>query len=155
MAAEAAELEGINRDPAEIGAAIAGTAAKFDKNNISSRMMLLSEEFWTQVAAAIQGVDYPVPPEPPEPTTSLDELDPVSASLDAPDTLLTCTGTGFTEGSKIIFNGAEVPTAFVSNTELTTTIAPQGQAGPAVVPVFIQTGAEASNQQSFEFTAPA
>jgi len=150
--AEAAKT-GIERDPEEIGRAIAGTAAQFDQNNISSRMMLLSWQFWTQVTAAIQGVDYPIPPEPEPPATTLTSLNPATASVDDADLQLSCIGTGFTDGSKIIFNGSEVPTAFVSDTELTTTVSPMAQAGPGSVPVFVQTGTENTEQLQFEFTA--
>jgi hypothetical protein len=61
--------------------------------------------------------DEPEPePEPIGPVLS--ELDPSTATKGAAVTLRVL-GAGFTEGDKIVFNGSEITTTFVSDTELT------------------------------------
>jgi hypothetical protein len=64
-------------------------------------------------------------------------LDPPSAVLGSPSFTLRVSGTGFTPGSVIMFNGSEEPTTFVSNLEVTTEV-DMSTAGVAVaVPVAV------------------
>jgi len=64
-------------------------------------------------------------------------LTPNSAEVGDPDFLLHVHGTNFTSLSKIVFNGSEEPTTFVSATELTTTVNMAKVSGPSVVPVAV------------------
>ena len=65
--------------------------------------------------------------------------------------LITCTGTGFTQGCDIWFNGRQVDTTFVSATSLTATV--KKNPTPAVVPVDVKLGGTAVNStRNFTWT---
>ena len=86
-------------------------------------------------------------------------LDPLVLSDIDPDTMvvgsgtfpLTVTGSGFTEGTVVVFNDMEVPTVVVSPTELTADCPVEG--APGVVDVEVDRGEDVSDVLSFEFTA--
>jgi hypothetical protein len=87
---------------------------------------------------------------------ALTSLNPSSVVLGAPSFDISVRGTGFTSTSKIIFNGFEEPTTFVSPTELTTGVNMDVWLAPAVVPIIVQNESGAlSNSMSFEFLAVA
>lgn len=82
-------------------------------------------------------------------------LDPATAEVGAADATLTVHGTGFSEYSKIVFNGGVEPTTFVSDTELTTVVKPSTASGAATVPVAVRNGVQTSTPADFEFTEQA
>jgi hypothetical protein len=92
---------------------------------------------------------------PPElPALVLTSVDPVSAVISAdPDVPLTVTGSGFDATCVVVFDDADLATAFVSETELTAS-APMA-AAPAVVDVEVHRGDDLSDVRTFEFTAVA
>jgi hypothetical protein len=77
---------------------------------------------------------------------------PNSAVVGGAPLTLTATGTGFTEDSKIIFNGGEEPTVFVSTTELTTEVQPATATGGISVPVLVRTVTWETASFDFTFT---
>ena len=89
------------------------------------------------------------------------ELPPLVLSDISPDTLvvgsgsfpLTVTGSGFGPNCVVVFDDADVPTTFVSPTELTADC-PVGAAA-AIVDVEVHRGEEMSDVLTFEFTAVA
>jgi len=89
------------------------------------------------------------------------ELPPLVLTDIDPDTLvvgsgtfpLTVTGSGFTPESVVVFDDADVPTIFVSQTELTADC--PVAAAAAVVDVEVHRGDDMSDVLSFEFTAVA
>ena len=76
---------------------------------------------------------------------------PTSAQIGAADLLLTVNGSGFTDDSKIMFNGGEEPTTLVSSRKLTTIVKPSTASTPGMYPVEV-TGCQGS--ATFEFTEP-
>jgi hypothetical protein len=79
-------------------------------------------------------------------------LTPGSATVGDPDFTLHVMGTGFSVLSKIIFNGSEEPTTFVSDTELTTGVDMSTVSGPSIVPVAVLSGEGVlSNAENFVF----
>ena len=78
---------------------------------------------------------------------------PSTAVVGSPPLTLTATGSDFTEDSKIIFNGGEEPTVFVSDTELTTEVRPETASGDITVPVMVRTGSWESAEFDFTFSA--
>jgi hypothetical protein len=64
-------------------------------------------------------------------------------------------GTGFTESSVIYFANQPEPIVFVSAEEITTVITLSLPWGAVTVPVWVQNGAEQSNELSFTFTEAA
>jgi hypothetical protein len=80
-------------------------------------------------------------------------LTPNSAEVGDPNPTLHVHGTNFTAGSKIIFNGGEEVTTFVSATELTTVVNMSTVSGAAVVPVAVMSeDGVLSNPMNFAFT---
>ncbi|MGB9069908.1 MAG: FG-GAP-like repeat-containing protein [Candidatus Acidiferrales bacterium] len=59
---------------------------------------------------------------PLNPVPVLATISPTSAPLYSPSIALTVTGTGFVIASQVRFSGAEVPTSYVSSTQLTATV---------------------------------
>jgi hypothetical protein len=84
---------------------------------------------------------------------SITSLSPSSAAIGSPVFDLHVIGTGFTPASKIVFNGIEEPTTYVSATELTTGINMPLWQAPVIVPVTVTEGDLISDQMLFEFTA--
>lgn len=80
-------------------------------------------------------------------------LTPGSAVIGDPSFDIHVHGVNFTPESKIIFNGFEEPTTFVSATELTTGVNMDVWLAAATVPVSVQNGdGVISNAQNFTFT---
>jgi IPT/TIG domain len=65
---------------------------------------------------------------------------------------MTVTGTGFAPYSKIVFNGGDEVTTFVSETELSTIIKPSLAGAAIAVPVTVRNGTKVSNMVQFTFT---
>jgi hypothetical protein len=84
----------------------------------------------------------------------LTSVDPDSISVSGPPLPVTCIGTGFVDGSTVWVNYQEMPTTFVSTTELTATVEPTlGTPGDQLF-IHVQTGRMImSNQMLFGFTA--
>jgi hypothetical protein len=79
-------------------------------------------------------------------------LTPASAEIGDPNPTLHVHGTNFTSTSKIIFNGGEEVTTYVSATELTTIVNMATVSGPAVVPVMVSNDGVLSSPMNFTFT---
>ena len=77
---------------------------------------------------------------------------PDTAVVGDPDLTLTVNGTNFTENTKVIFNGGEEATQFVSDTEVSTVVKPSLASGPAVVPVGVANSGYPSGTLDFTFT---
>jgi hypothetical protein len=99
----------------------------------------------------LQGMEEP--PEFEELTVT--ELEPESAVIGEPSFTLHVHGTGFGPDSKIVFNGYEEPTTFVSRNELTTGVDMNVWTAPSEpLPVFVRTGlGDASEPMDFQFNA--
>jgi hypothetical protein len=83
-------------------------------------------------------------------------LSPNTVVIGAPSFDIHVVGEFFTPGSKIVFNGYEEPTVFVSQTELTTGVNMPLWLAPAIIPVNVlsEDGIQ-SNAMSFAFTDTA
>jgi len=99
-------------------------------------------------------VDRRVTPGQPQEPPVLDSLTPTGAVVGDPDLTLTVTGSNFTEGSIIVFNGGDEVTTYVSPTSLTTGVKPSLVGAPITVPVEVRDSGGVSNSLSFAFTAP-
>ena len=87
------------------------------------------------------------------PIPEITSLEPNTAVLGSPNFTLRITGKNFDEGSKIIWNGSEEVTHFVSDTELTTDVnmSTAGTAGP--IGVMIQSSKGITSElATFTFT---
>jgi hypothetical protein len=86
---------------------------------------------------------------------SVTELEPEFAEIGDESFTLIVRGTGFGPDSKIVFNGYEEPTTFVSPQELTTGVNMDVWAGPSEpLPVKVRTGfGDDSNEVMFQFYA--
>ena len=74
------------------------------------------------------------------PVPLLISLSPDETVSHLPSFTLAVSGTDFTSGSKIVFNGIEKSTTFINSTELTCEINPDDIAvGPATIPVLVRT----------------
>ena len=82
-------------------------------------------------------------------------LTPTSVVLGAPSFNISVKGTGFTPTSKIIFNGFEEPTTFVSATEVSTGVDMSVWGAPAVVPIMVDNDGVTSNSMNFTFNPSA
>ena len=93
------------------------------------------------------GGGEPVPPEP----LVLSDVDPDAMVVGSGTFSLTVTGSGFTPESVIVFDDADVPTTFVSPTELTADCPVSATA--EIVDVEVHRGEDMSDVLAFEFTA--
>ena len=87
------------------------------------------------------------------PPLVLTDIDPDSVVIGMTDFTLTVTGSGFTPESVIVFDDEEMPTTFLSPTQLTTN--PPSPAEPDTVDVEVSRGDDMSDVLLFEFTAEA
>jgi len=92
---------------------------------------------------------------PPEYVLEVTSLEPAQAVIGDESFNLTVRGTGFGPDSKIVFNGYEEPTIFVSPEELTTGVNMDVWKGPSEpLPVKVRTGfGDDSNEVMFQFLA--
>jgi IPT/TIG domain len=98
----------------------------------------------------VSGESVPVMAEVEEPT--VDSLSPDTAACGDDDLQMVVTGTGFTEISKIVFNGYDEPTALLSPTQVRTNVKPSLFAVPVALPVQVRNGSKYSNMVDFTFT---
>lgn len=91
----------------------------------------------------------------PSADPTLTFIDPSSAAIGSADLTLRVVGTGFTDQSKIVFNGGEEPTTFVNASELTTGVKPSTAGTPGAYDVLVRTGSHETTPQSFTFTEAA
>lgn len=89
-------------------------------------------------------------PNTPGVPPTLTAIAPAGATVGAPDLTVTATGTLFTPDAKVMLDGRELSTTFVSPTSLTATVAVPATAGAYPVTV-IQSGGE-SGAQTFTVT---
>ena len=87
------------------------------------------------------------------PPLVLSDIDPDTAVVGSGSVALTVTGTGFTPNCVVVFDDAEVPTVFVSQTSLTADCPASDVA--ELVDVEVTRGDDMSDVLSFEFTAVA
>ena len=73
----------------------------------------------------------------PATNPALASISPTSTVSGAGTQALTCTGTGFVPGCRIVVNGVQQNTTFVSVTSLTATVTKKGQAGTWPVQVYL------------------
>ena len=78
-------------------------------------------------------------------------LVPSTVVLGEPSFDIHVIGTGFTPYSKIVFNGFDEPTTYISDTELATGVNMPLWQAPVVVPVSVRTGEQYSEPVDFEF----
>jgi hypothetical protein len=98
--------------------------------------------------------DALVDPEVPEPVTpTVTAINPATAVVGGANFTLVVTGTGFDANSDISVGGANVPTTFVSATELSTPIDMTQWLAAISVPVAVYNGAVSSNVVNLEITA--
>lgn len=88
-----------------------------------------AEKAYVAILLVLEGGSVTVP--------EITSLTPNSAEVGDPSFLLHVHGKGFTSLSKIVFNGGEEPTTFVSATELTTTVNMSTVGAPVTVPVAV------------------
>jgi hypothetical protein len=87
------------------------------------------------------------------PPLVLSDIDPDTAVVGSGSVALTVTGTGFTPNCVVVFDDAEVPTVFVSQTSLTADCPVSAVA--EIVDVEVTRGEDMSDVLTFEFTAVA
>jgi hypothetical protein len=80
------------------------------------------------------------PPTEPGAAPVLSSLEPASASITDADFEGHLRGTGFTEDTVIIWNGAEENTRFVDDTDVWTTVVPSVVTAPTVLDVYVRNG---------------
>lgn len=80
-------------------------------------------------------------------------LSPDSASIQGVDFEGHIQGTGFTEDTEIIWNGAPEPTTFVSSTDVWTLVRPSVVTAPTVLDVYVVDNGSASNIVQFTWEA--
>lgn len=98
----------------------------------------------------VQNADVDAFPTPTRPWTVVTTLIPTTAVVGSADLTLRVRGQNFTKSTKVLFNGSEEPTQYVSQDEITTVVKPSTASGAATVPV----GAVGANEtKDFTFTA--
>jgi len=91
-----------------------------------------------QILAAL-GTLLPQAP-PPEVEVTVTALEPATASISDADFEGHIRGTGFTEETVIVWNGADEPTRFVDSTNVWTTVVPSVVTAPTTVSVTVRNG---------------
>lgn len=79
----------------------------------------------------------------------LTSLTPPRVSEDSQATPLTVNGSGFAQGATVAFNGQDLTTNFVSETQLTATIPAASLTQPGTFPVTVRSGTQLSTPLSF------
>lgn len=103
-----------------------------------------------QVSGIVQFTFDPAPE--PEPLT-ITALEPASASITDADFEGHIRGTGFTEATQIIWNGAPEPTTFIDSTDVWTLVKPSVVTAPTVLDVWVVDEGVASNIVQFTWEA--
>lgn len=101
--------------------------------------------------------EWPNPVSPPTALAApvLASLNPATIVIGYPPLSVDLIGTGFTEISRIDWNGGIEPTTFVSPTRLRTLLDPRTASGPFTIPVAVLNGSLRSNEVDFTFTEEA
>jgi len=92
------------------------------------------------ILSAVQSL-LPSIPEPPVEVT-VTALEPATASIADDDFEGHIRGTGFTEETVIVWNGADEPTRFVDATDVWTTVVPSVVTAPTTLQVTVRNGDE-------------
>ena len=85
---------------------------------------------------------------------SLLSLNPSAATVGSPSFMLTMNGSGFTANSTALWNGAPLPTTFVSTTQLTATVDANLVASQGAATVTVSAGEVSSNGAPFAIAEP-
>ncbi len=120
----------------------------------TDRLVSINEPPGSRVYTGEDGPNQ-IPDDPKHelPPLVLSDIDPDAAVVGSGSVTLTVTGTGFTPNCVVVFDDAEVPTVFVSQTSLTADCPVSDVA--ELVDVEVTRGEEMSDVLSFEFTAVA
>jgi hypothetical protein len=94
-----------------------------------------------------------LPPVEEEPTPEVTSLEPNTVALGSESFTLHVKGSGFTDFSRIVFNGGDEMTQFVSDSELTTEVNMATAGTATAVPVAVRNEELLSNEMPFTFTA--
>jgi len=118
------------------------------------RLLSINEPPGSKVFTGEDGPNQ-IPDDPKHelPPLVLSDIDPDTAVVGSGSVALTVTGTGFTPNCVVVFDDAEVPTVFVSQTSLTADCPASDVA--ELVDVEVTRGDDMSDVLSFEFTAVA
>jgi len=87
-------------------------------------------------------------------TPTLASISPNTAVKGGADLTMTCTGTGYVAGvTRIVFNGGDEPTTFISATQVSTVVKPSTVTVAGAYPVLVRNGAQISTTpRTFTFT---
>lgn len=90
----------------------------------------------------------------PLPAPVVSTLEPLTASITDANFEGHIRGTGFTEDTVIVWNGADEPTTFVDSTDVWTTVVPSVVTAPTVLDVYVRNAdGQVSNIVPFTWTA--
>jgi hypothetical protein len=120
----------------------------------TDRLVSINEPPGSRVYTGEDGPNQ-IPDDPKHelPPLVLSDIDPDAAVVGSGSVALTVTGTGFTPNCVVVFDDAEVPTVFVSQTSLTADCPVSDVA--EIVDVEVTRGEYMSDVLTFEFTAVA
>jgi hypothetical protein len=120
----------------------------------TDRLVSINEPPGSRVYTGEDGPNQ-IPDDPKHelPPLVLSDIDPDAAVVGSGSVALTVTGTGFTPNCVVVFDDAEVPTVFVSQTSLTADCPVSDVA--EIVDVEVTRGEDMSDVLTFEFTAVA
>jgi len=121
---------------------------------VCDRLVSINEPPGSRVYTGEDGPNQ-IPDDPKHelPPLVLSDIDPDAAVVGSGSVALTVTGTGFTPNCVVVFDDAEVPTVFVSQTSLTADCPVSDVA--EIVDVEVTRGEDMSDVLTFEFTAVA
>ena len=106
-----------------------------------------------QILAAVQSL---LPQAPTPEVATVTSLEPNTASIGDADFEGHIRGTGFTEETVIVWNGADEPTHFVDSTNVWTTVKPSVVTSPTTVTATVRNGDQTVEPAlDFTWTAPA
>ena len=88
------------------------------------------------------------------PPPSITTLSPSSVIQGGPSFTLTVNGTGFLQGAQVQWNGASLPTTFVSATQLTAPIQAGLTGGAGAITILVNFGGASSNGATFTINGP-
>jgi hypothetical protein len=109
----------------------------------------------TGIPLPVDDTGWPVVPDAADPPV-LTALEPAEAAITDPDFEGHIRGTGFTEGTVIVWNNADEPTTFVDATDVWTLVVPSAVTAPTVLDVYVRNAdGQVSNVLPFTWTAGA
>lgn len=80
---------------------------------------------------------------------SLTSLSPNMANAGDPAFTLTVNGSGFGTDSVVYWNGAALPSAYATTTQVTATVSAADVANAGMFPVYVRSGGKNSNMMNF------